>query len=252
VRRSPHRLLIGLLVLVTVSAGCAAAPRRPTALAHLPQASRTTLLPGAKASQTPIPTPIPTVLVYGDSLTVESEAAARFLYPTERFVFRAEGGAGMCDYAPGAAADREKSHPARVVLAFTGNVSNCSLAAFKSSLLIGVVDNYETALRTFQRAFTGLPITVISPPAMNSASPTYPPWFPLNGNPAFGAMYQRVCASLGLTYSLAADRSLTPGHVFRMYGPRFAAGPAVPLRLVDGIHLTPEGSAWYGAAIGAA
>ena len=185
--------------------------------------------------------PIPTVLVYGDSLTVESEAATRYLYPGEHFVFRAEGGAGMCDYAPGAAADRAKSHPARVVLAFTGNVSNCSLAAFKSSPVTGVVDNYEAALRTFRRAFEGLPITVISPPAMNSSSPTYPPWFPLNGNPALGAMYQRVCASLGMTYSEAADRSLTPGHVFRFSGPRFVNGPTVLLRLSDGIHLDPGG-----------
>jgi hypothetical protein len=243
VKRPLRRLVFGVLVLVTLSAACAAAPPRPTALVHLPQASRITPAPSANA--------IPTVLVYGDSLTVESETATRFLYPAERFVFRAEGGAGMCDYAPSAASDRQKWHPARVVLAFTGNVSNCSLAAFKSGLLTGVVDNYEAALRTFRRAFQDLPITVISPPAMNSASPTYPPWFPLNGNPAFGAMYQRVCRSLGMTYSLAADRSLTPGHVFRFSGPRFVNGPTVPLRLSDGIHLTPEGSAWYGAAIGA-
>ncbi len=243
VKRMLRRLLFGLVVPVTLFAACSSGSPQPRSL---PSAN-----PPRTPTAAPTPAPPPTVLVYGDSLTVESEAAARSLFPTERFVFRAEGGAGPCNYAPAAAADRVRYRPSRVVLAFTGNISQCSLAAFQTGRLAGVVANYESALGAFRRAFPGLPITVISPPAVNSTSPDYPAWFPYNSNPALIAMYRRVCAGLGMTYSLKADDYLTPGHVFRFDGPRFRSGPLVRLRLSDGLHLTPDGGAWYAAAIAA-
>jgi hypothetical protein len=237
------RLLFALVVPVTLFAACSTGSPQPRALS--------TTAPPTTPAPSPTASPQGTVLVYGDSLTVESEAAARALFPGRRFVFRAEGGAGPCNFAPSAAADRVRYRPAKVVLAFTGNVSQCSLAAFRTAHLSGVVANYESALGAFRRAFAGLPITLISPPAVNSTSPDYPAWFPYNSNPALIAMYRRVCASSGMTYSTKADDYLTPGHVFRFDGPKFRNGPIVRLRLPDGLHLTPDGSAWYAAAIAA-
>jgi hypothetical protein len=42
---------------------------------------------------------------------------------------------------------------------------------------------------------------------------------------------------------------LTPGHKSVFYRPRFVNGPMVLVRLSDGVHLTPDGEAWYAAAI---
>src|ERR1700742_2762938 len=73
------------------------------------------------------------VIVYGDSLTVQSEADARSLHKGdgERVVFRARGGTAMCDWTGRAGFDVLALHPSRVVLAFTGNTASCAAAAFR-------------------------------------------------------------------------------------------------------------------------
>jgi hypothetical protein len=195
--------------------------------------------------------PKPTLLIYGDSLTVLAEPAITYLYSSKyNVVFRAAGGTAMCDWAPYAAADRIIYKPAQVVLAFTGNVDDCVDADFQRSQLAGVVSNYELNLRLFAQSYAGLPIKVVAPPAMNNTSPTYAGWFPYNGNPALLAMYAQVCAQLGLTYSAAADDGLTPGHVYTAMRPAYGTkAPLVTVRTTDGIHLTPAGTIYYAHAL---
>ena len=118
---------------------------------------------------TPAP-PEPTLLIYGDSLTVLSEPAVTQLYGAQyHLVFRAAGGTGTCDWISQAAADRVIYHPQRVVLAFTGNVDGCVRPDYDRAKLTGVVSNYERGLRSFAATFAGIPVKVIAPPAMARA-----------------------------------------------------------------------------------
>jgi hypothetical protein len=197
----------------------------------------------------PSPAVHPRVLIYGDSLAVQTKTAVRFLYPHQDVVFRAVNGAKMCDLAPEAAADRRSIKPTRVVLAFTGNTWGC---AVPPGVLVGtltqVVANYERNLRLFARSFQGIPITVVGPPAMKT--PGTEGIFPYNGSPGLIAMYQRVSAELGLHFSSLASDSLTPGHVYTAYRPaRGTTAPLVRVRDRDGIHLAAAGEVYYAIAL---
>lgn len=192
----------------------------------------------------------PTLLVYGDSLTTMSEPAMTSQYGGKyQIVYRASGGSAMCDWSGGAAADRRAYHPTRVVLAFTGNNHTCVTNDFAAGGLTAVVANYARALTEFHTAFAGLPTSVVAAPAMQSTWPSA--WFPENGNAAFNQMYQRLCAQYRISYNADADNWLSPGHVFVWQRPRFGGGPLVTVRAIDGVHLTPDGEAWYAAALGA-
>ena len=195
--------------------------------------------------------PKPTLLIYGDSLTVLAEPAITFLYSNKyNVVFRAAGGTAMCDWAGRAAADRIVYKPAQVVLAFTGNVDACVEADYQRDQLAGVVTNYELYLRMFAQADAGLPIKVVAPPAMDNTSPTYEGWFPCNGNPALLAMYAQLSSQLGLTYSTVADDTLTPRHVYTALRPAYGTkAPLVLVRTPEGIHLTPAGTIYYAHAL---
>src|SRR4051812_6328956 len=173
-------------------------PWRPTR-SFRPVALAMVALLGLLLGCAPSP-PKPTLLIYGDSLTVLSEPAITFLYSNQyHVVFRAGGGTGMCDFAPRAAADRIIYKPARVVLAFTGNVDGCVASDYAQSKITGVVANYEGNLRTFAQAYAGIPVKVITPPAMDNTKPNYEGWYPCNGSPELMSMYERVSSELGLT-----------------------------------------------------
>ena len=190
----------------------------------------------------------PVVVVYGDSLTVQSESAALSTHPglRERVVFRAAGGTAMCDWVSQAAIDRVALSPKRVVLAFTGNTASCAAAAFRSGGVPGATGLYEVSLREMHAIFHGVPISVVIPPAMHNLENG---WYPYNGNAALVAMYKRVGAELHMTINTRADDWLTPGHVFTATRPAYPHGPPVLVRLSDGVHLTPAGELWYGAAL---
>lgn len=78
----------------------------------------------------PLPPP-PTVVVYGDSLTMESrieiQRRLEATRPGWRVVVRAFGGTAQCDWHPRMADDSEALTPKVVMLAFTGNnFTKCS------------------------------------------------------------------------------------------------------------------------------
>jgi hypothetical protein len=200
-----------------------------------------------------IPAPAkPTVLIYGDSLTVLSEPAVSFLSAVSggkyTVVFRAEGGTAMCDWAGATARDRLTYKPVRVVLAFTGNVDGCVKADYKASKINGVVANYDHSLREIARNYSGIPVTVIASPAMDNLHGAS--WYPENGNPTINAMYKADSLQLGLRYSTVADDTLTPGHVYTAYRPAYGTkAPLVQVRAGDGVHLTPAGTVYYAEAL---
>lgn len=206
------------------------------------------MIVGVAVACTTPPPGSPTVLVYGDSLTVQSIGATHAAYDAVQTTdFQAKGGTAACDWAPGVMVDRAAYKPTRVVIAFTGNASTpCANAAYVAGGIPAVVANYEQAIRQFRAVYLDIPITIIGTPAM---APTVP-GYPVNGNSALNTMYQRVAAELGMTYSSAADDGLTPGHVFTMTRPTYGGGPVVTVRLTDGIHLTTDGATYYGHALG--
>ncbi len=193
----------------------------------------------------------PTLLIYGDSLTVLSEPAVSFLSGGKyNLVFRAQGGTAMCDWDVAAAHDRAIFRPSRVVLAFTGNVDGCVKADYQSSGATGVVANYDRSLREIARAYVGIPVMVSASPAMKNTGPTYAGWYPENGNSALNAMYQADSAELGLRYDTVADTTLTPGHVYTADRPVYGTkAPLVAVRAADGVHLTAEGTVYYAEAL---
>ncbi len=190
----------------------------------------------------------PNVVIYGDSLTVQSEGAARLLAPNphEALIFRARAGTAMCDWINQASFDHLALHPTRVVLAFTGNTASCANDVFRTQAVAGTVALYEHSLREMRSIFASVPITIVIPPAMHNLPQG---WFPFNGNPALVAMYKRVGAELHMTIDTAADDWLTPGHVYTRQRPAYPNGPLVDVRLSDGVHLSPAGEIWYGAAL---
>ena len=188
------------------------------------------------------------VLVFGDSLTVQSEDAARQFAPSlnERVVFEAEGGSAMCDWVRRAPLELAKRHPVRVVLAFTGNTASCVSKAYLKSGARGAVSVYEESLRQMRTIFARVPITLVVPPAMRNLPHG---WFPFNGNAALVAMYKQVGAELHMTVDTSADDWLTPHHIYRQARSAFPYGPVTDVRLTDGVHLTPAGELWYAAAL---
>jgi hypothetical protein len=194
------------------------------------------------------PKPRPVVVVYGDSLTVQSESDVRSLHRTsgEHIVFRARGGTAMCDWTARARFDNAVLHPKRIVLAFTGNTASCAAAAFRTGGVAGATALYERSLREMRAIFPRLPITLVIPPAMHNLPHG---WYPYNGNAGLVAMYKRVGAQLHMTINTLADDWLTPGHVFTATRPAYPHGPPVLVRLSDGVHLTDAGELWYGAAL---
>jgi hypothetical protein len=196
----------------------------------------------------------PATVVYGDSLTVQAEDAARTFNRGSgyRLIFRARAGTAMCDWVNRAAVDHVVLHPKRVVLAFTGNTATCAREAFERGGVAGATALYETSLRQMRAAFPTELVTVLIPPATHNLPNG---WFPYNGNPALVAMYERVGRELHMDINTDADQWLTPNHVYRAQGPAFphggtgSTGGTVDLRLSDGVHLTPEGALYYGAAL---
>ena len=189
----------------------------------------------------------PVLLVYGDSLTVQSK------HDTQRIqrgigyhvIFRAKGGTALCDWLAQAEKDSKSKRPRRVVLAFTGNSATCANAAYRQGGAAAAVALYEQSLRQMRAIFPSVPITIVIPPAMHDRVG----WYPLNGDPRLVAMYERVGSELGMLVNTDADTWLTPGHVFTQDRPDFVTGKLVDVRLSDGIHLTPAGAQYYGAAL---
>jgi lysophospholipase L1-like esterase len=193
----------------------------------------------------------PTLLIYGDSLTVLSEGAVNLLYGAKyRLVFRAQGGTSICDWTAHAAQDRAEYRPDRVVIAFTGNAASCSIADLRRGVPAWIA-NYRRSLLTMRSVFAGLPISVVASPAVLRPQPAGS-WYPANGNPLLNQMYAQTCAEYAMHYNTAADDLLTPGHVFHWTRPAFPGnGPAVTVRAPDGVHVTPAGALYYAAALGA-
>ena len=188
------------------------------------------------------------VVIYGDSLTVESEGAVKRLArgTSAKVVFRAFGGTAMCDWTAQAARDRVALHPQRVILAFTGNTASCVAADYRALGTEGAVANYQRALTRMRSIYPTESMTVVLAPAMNEL-PTG--WFPFNGNPALNAMYRRTASELHITVDPEADNALTPRHVFAWMRPLTPGGRPVLVRLSDGVHLTPDGALLYGRAL---
>jgi hypothetical protein len=204
---------------------------------------------------TPRPTPQippvkPTLLIYGDSLTVLSEGAVNVLYGAQsHVVFRAFGGTSLCDWTAHAAQDRAEVHPTRVVIAFTGNAASCSRDDLARGGVKAWLANYQRSLLSMRRTFSGLPISVVGSPAVRPQSAGT--WYPENGNPLLNQMYRQMCAQYGMHYNASADETLTPGHVFQWQRPAFPGnGPLTTVRAPDGVHVLPAGALYYAAALG--
>lgn len=203
---------------------------------------------GVAACAPAVKSETPTVIVYGDSLTVQSESAALSIYKEtkQNVIFRAVGGTAMCDWVAQAEADSKTLDPTRIVIAFTGNTASCAASAYLTQGDEGVTALYEHSLRQLKTIFPTQPITLVIPPAMQNL-PTG--WFPFNGSPDLVAMYERVGPELHMTLDSDADDNLTPGHIYQQYRPAYPHGKSVVVRASDGIHLTPAGALWYGAAL---
>lgn len=193
----------------------------------------------------------PTLLIYGDSLTVLSEGAVRLLYGAQyQLVFRAYGGTSLCDWTTHAAQDRADYHPSRIVIAFTGNAASCSGPDLVRGGVTAWLANYQRSLLHMRQVFSGLPISVVGSPAVLRPQPAGS-WFPANGSPLLNQMYRQMCARYGMHYDASADDDLTPGHVFQWERPAFPGnGPETVVRLSDGVHVTPAGALYYAAALG--
>jgi hypothetical protein len=202
------------------------------------------------ACSAPLPHTKPTLLVYGDSLTVLSEQSMHFLYDGKyNIVFRAAGGTSICDWVNHAALDRRLFRPARIVIAFTGNAASCSAHDLEQGGVSAWLANYQGSLLAMRNTFQGLPISVIASPAM-SKQPVGS-WYPENGNPMLNHMYASMCAKYGMRYESGADDTLSPKHRFAWNRPAFpGSGPMVAVRATDGVHLSPAGALFYAAALG--
>jgi DNA-binding transcriptional LysR family regulator len=192
------------------------------------------------------------IVVYGDSLTAQSSAQIQTNAGGKSVVVRAGPGTALCDWVPQMAADRATEHPKTVVIAFAGNVGTCVASAWAKGGAAAAVANYEAALRAVRRAYPTERIIVVGAVAARNQ----PGWAAFVGNPQLNAMYQRVAAQIGATYSPWADWTLTPGHVYADKRPPFPClasdtGKCAPVlvRTADGVHLTPEGARWYGWAL---
>jgi hypothetical protein len=194
----------------------------------------------------------PVVLIYGDSLTVISESQAQFLLGGQyTLVFRAAGGTALCDWVSESPWDKARFHPAKVVIAFTGNdLSRCAAHAYAAGGETALVANYGNALQLMHAVFAGTPMSVLAAPASRPASPGRPA--PINGDVRLDHKYHELCIRLGMHYDTRADDTLTPGHRFAWKRPAFPGnGPLVTVRRSDGVHVTPAGALFYAAAFAA-
>ncbi|MGZ4618638.1 MAG: SGNH/GDSL hydrolase family protein [Frankiaceae bacterium] len=192
------------------------------------------------------------IVVYGDSLTVQSTNQIQSNAGGKAVVVHANSGTALCDWVPQMAADRAREHPKTVVIAFAGNVNTCVADAWAKGGPAAALANYEAALRAVRKAYPTERIIVVGAVAAQDRNG----WAPFVGNPQLNAMYQRVARQIGATYSPWADWALTPGHVYTDYRPSFPClvadtGKCAPVlvRTADGVHLTPEGTRWYGWAL---
>ncbi len=192
------------------------------------------------------------IVVYGDSLTVQSSAQIQPNAGGKAVVTHAAFGTALCDWVPQMAADRAREHPKTVVVAFAGNVNTCVADAWAKGGAAAAVANYEAALRAVRKAYPTERIIVVGAIAAQNRNGSAP----FIGNPQLNAMYQRVAGQIGATYSAWADVALTPGHVYTDKRPAFpclipGTGKCAPVlvRTADGVHLTPEGQRWYGWAL---
>lgn len=251
-RRSLGRAsIIGLLALSACIPPAAATPERSPAPAGA-VAARVPVSSASSAVREPKAAPAkPTLLIYGDSLTVLSEGAVGLLYGAQyQLVFRAYGGTSICDWTTHAVQDRADYHPSRVVIAFTGNSASCSGPDLIRGGVTAWLANYQRSLLSMRRVFSGLPISVVGSPAVLRPQPPGS-WFPTNGSPLLNQMYRQMCARHGMHYDASADNDLTPGHVFEWQRPAFPGnGPETVVRLSDGVHVTPAGALYYAAALG--
>lgn len=252
VPRPARRLLLAGVSLLALAACLPASPGVSPKAVVVPVVSRAP----AQPARLPVPTPVaeaakPTLLIYGDSLTVLSEGAVDLLYGSSyHVVFRAQGGTSICDWTAHAAQDRAVEHPSRVVIAFTGNAASCSIGDLQHGGVSAWLANYQRSLLHMRQVFNGLPISVVASPAMLTPQPQGT-WYPENGNPLLNRMYQQMCARYGMHYNASADEALSPGHVFQWQRPAFPGnGPEVTVRAPDGVHVLPAGALYYGAALG--
>ncbi len=247
---SPTRCLlagVSLLLIAACMPGAGSSPATaPTPQVHV--AVRST--PAPKPAPRPA-TSKPTLLIYGDSLTVLSEGEVQLFYSGRyRIVFRAQGGTSICDWTAHAAQDRADYHPSRVVIAFTGNAASCSVGDLLGGGVSAWIANYQRSLLSMRNTFDGLPISVVGSPAALQPQPAGT-WYPENGNPLLNQMYRQMCARYGMHYNASADEGLSPGHVFQWQRPAFPGnGPLVTVRAPDGVHVLPAGALYYGAALG--
>ena len=247
-------VMLNCLVLLALTA-CLPPDNAPSSSAVVPAAPAVARKPAAtlppSIPESKAPTVKPTLLIYGDSLTVLSEGAVNLFYGARyHLVFRAYGGTSLCDWTGHAAQDRAEYHPSRVVIAFTGNAASCSVKDLDHGGVGAWLANYQRSLLTMRRVFSGLPISVVGSPAMLRPQPAGT-WFPQNGNPLLNQMYRQMCAKYGMHYNSSADDALSPGHVFQWQRPAFPGnGPETTVRAPDGVHVLPAGELYYGAALG--
>lgn len=181
--------------------------------------------------------------VAGDSLTVQAAATI----PDDVKV-RAWGGTDPCGEQSAIAA-AAALHPARVVLAYTGNALSPQLISARRFYGdFGVGQLYADCIRAIRaRIPAGVPLVVTAAVACRTQSS--------NGSPIVNAYLQtavgggRYLSGVPVTrlpntrYSTALDDRLTPRHVYR------TADAGGVLRTPDGVHLTGYGGRVYGTVL---
>jgi hypothetical protein len=189
------------------------------------------------ASCTPPPPPLPTVLVYGDSLTVESRELiveeVTAAHPGHRVVVRAYGGTAQCDWHPFWAADHEQHRPDVVVLAFTGNQMTPCATSRELSELYG--DDARWAAEFWSERDVEL-VVVGAPPFVGA---------PMN---SVAEQYRSAASATGVRFHDSSSSFVDPSTL--------VAGPSMPcssseaistdcafgrvlVRNPDGVHLCP-------------
>jgi len=120
----------------------------------------------------------PKVILYGDSLSVESARyvkASLLRAGNVRFVNRAVAGSAPCDWAPKAVADASENPAAVIIEAYGNNVSNCQLTKAgnrRRSGGAGYWTQYEQDLRRLSKLFppTTAVVLTAAPAAYNDIS----------------------------------------------------------------------------------
>lgn len=191
----------------------------------------------ALASCAPPPPPPPTVLVYGDSLTVESrvliEGKIVAAHPGWRVVVRSHGGTAQCDWHRFWESEAQQYSPKVVVFAFAGNYATPCATSRKLPDLYGADARWAStfwAQRGAELVFIG------APPYVGDAQN------------AVAEQYRAAAAATGVTFhstnnlfvdpvsGVATQRlPCLPGESRR---PECTAG-TIQVRNPDGVHLCP-------------